>query len=176
MRLPTFIVASAGCGCPKIAAQRSIVSMRWHDHSAVQDAIAHHATKDVANLGANLFMYGIHDIIDEVKLVFFQVLRDLVSTPDFYVYTMCVDRVYTCVYICLHIYIPTLRSLHVCVCVCACLHVHTLIYMCVCTYVHICMSMGVCIFLHHVCVCVCIYIHVSSSGRGQSKELRAWTA
>ena len=71
--------------------------MRRHDHGAAQDATAHHATQDSANLGAYLFMYGIRDIIDEVELVCFQVLRDLVSTPYFFVYTMCVDQ-HVCVY------------------------------------------------------------------------------
>jgi len=41
-------------------------------NGAAKDATARHATQDAANLGANLFMHGIHDIIDEVKLVFFE--------------------------------------------------------------------------------------------------------
>jgi len=105
---------------------------RWFARQdAARDAIAHHATQDAANLGANLFVYGIHDIVDKVELVFFQVLWDLASTPNFFLYTMCVGRVYTCVYICVHIYTPSLPSLHVCVCVCMFTCTHTDLHVCV---------------------------------------------
>ena len=70
--------------------------MRRQDHGAARDATAHHAIQDAAYFGANLFMYYIHNIVDEVELVFFRVLRELVATPDFFVYIMCVGRVYTC--------------------------------------------------------------------------------
>jgi len=135
--------------------------MRRQDHGSARDATVRHAIQDAANFGAKLFMYGMHDIFDEVELVFFQVLWELVSTPDFFVYTMCVGRVYTCVYICLHIYTPRLLSLHVCVCVCMFTCTHTDLHMCVYICTYICIPMGVCIFLHHVCVCV--YLHAGST-------------
>ena len=100
-------------------------------------------------------MYGIHDMIDEVELVFFQVLRDLVSTPDFFVYIMCVERVYTYEYICLHVYTPSLRSLHVCVCVCVFTCTHSDLHVCV--YVRTYMHADGCVYIFTSCVCVCIF-------------------
>jgi len=46
--------------------------MRRQDHRAARDATARYAIQDTANFGANLFMYGIHDVVDEVELVFFK--------------------------------------------------------------------------------------------------------
>jgi len=154
------MVEIARCGYP-IATQRSIVSLRRQDHCAAKDDTARHATQDAANLGANLFMYGVHDIIDEVELFFFQVLRDLVSTPDFFVYTMCVGRVYTCVYICLHIYTSSLPSLHVCVRACMFTCTHTDLQKQhqsnVCVYIRTCMHADGCVYIFTICVCACIF-------------------
>ena len=102
--------------------------------------------QDAANFGANLFIY--HDIVWRSRAgFFFQVLRELIYTPDFFVYTMRVARVYTCVCICLHIYTP---SYWVCMCVCVCMftctHTDLHVWVYVCAY--ICMPMGVCIFLY----------------------------
>ena len=105
-------------------------------------------------------MYGIHDVVDEVELVVFKFFGRWFP-PDFFVYTMCVGRFYTCVCICLHIYTPRLLSLHVCACVCMFKCTHNDLHMCVYICTYICMSMGVRIFLHHVCVC--IYLHAGST-------------
>jgi len=129
--------------------------MRRQDHGAAWDATARHAIQNTANFGANLFMYGIHDIVDEVELFFFQVLRELVSTPDFFVYTMCVGRVYTCVYICLQIYTPRLLSLDVCVCVGMFTCTHTDLH--VCAHMYIYMHANGCVHIFTSCVCVCMF-------------------
>ena len=102
--------------------------------------------QDAANFGANLFIY--HDIVWRSRAgFFFQVLRELIYTPDFFVYTMRVARVYTCVCICLHIYTP---SYWVCMCVCVCMftctHTDLHVWVYVCAY--ICIPMGVYIFLY----------------------------
>ena len=40
--------------------------MRRLDHGAARDATARHDIQDAANFGANLFMYDIHDVVDDL--------------------------------------------------------------------------------------------------------------
>ena len=159
-RLPTFMDETAGCGCPKMPPMIDCLHAKTGSWGG-PGCYCPTCHPGCGELWCQFMMYGIYDIVDEVELVLNQVLRELVSTPVFFVHTMCVGRVYTCVYICLHIYTPSLLSLHVCGCVCMFTCTHTDLRMCVyiCTYT--CLPMGVCIFLHHVCVCV--YLHVGST-------------
>jgi len=122
-----------------------------------------HATQDAADLGSNLFMYCTHAIFDEVELGFLSSSAGSVSTPDFFVYTMCVR------YVCVHVYTHILMYMkRHCVCIqmhCVCRHIHAYMsvffllspHVCACmfTYMHICMQacrVG-------MCGCACLHVH-----------------
>jgi hypothetical protein len=136
---------TARCGCPKMPPMIDCLHAKTGSRSG-PGCYCPPCHQDAANFGANLFIY--HDIVWRSRAgFFFQVLRELIYTPDFFVYTMRVARVYTCVCICLHIYTP---SYWVCMCVCVCMftctHTDLHVWVYVCAY--ICMPMGVCIFLY----------------------------
>jgi len=78
--------------------------MRRQDHRAARDATARHDIQDAANFGANLSMYVIHDVIDEVELVFFKFFGSWFPHPTS-LSIPCVWAEFTRV--CIHVYTYT---------------------------------------------------------------------
>jgi len=95
--------------------------MRRQDHGAALDATAHYAIQDAANFGANLFIDGIHDIVDEVELVCFSSSSGVgFHTRLLCLYHVCEPSLHVCVYIFTHIHTKFTES----TCMCVCVHVY----------------------------------------------------
>jgi hypothetical protein len=146
---------------------------------AAKDATARHATQDAADLGASLFVYCMHDIFLWSRAGLFKSFEIFFSTLDFFVYTMCVCWVYTCVCVCVDIYTPSLPSLHVCVCILTGMYVYMHAWQCVCVHVYMythwftlcvyvltfmqaeftCEFVSSCIYVGQVSMSVIVFLH-----------------